>query len=78
MASVTERVIDIVAEQLGVRSEVFFMWPSGEQLAQIAALVERGVIKPVVDRSFALDEVQKALDYSQSGRAKGKIVIKVK
>jgi NADPH:quinone reductase-like Zn-dependent oxidoreductase len=66
------------AEQLGVRSEVFFMWPSGEQLAQIAALVERGVIKPVVDRSFALDEVQQALDYSQSGRAKGKIVIKVK
>jgi NADPH:quinone reductase-like Zn-dependent oxidoreductase len=66
------------AEQLGVRSEVFFMWPSGEQLAQIAALVERGAIKPVVDRSFALDEVQKALDYSQSGRAKGKVVIKMK
>jgi NADPH:quinone reductase-like Zn-dependent oxidoreductase len=31
-----------------------------------------------VDRSFALDDVQQALDYSQSGRAKGKIVIKVK
>lgn len=67
-----------LAEQLGVRSEVFFMWASGDQLAQFAALVERGVVKPVVDRSFALDEVQQALDYSQSGRAKGKIVIKVK
>jgi NADPH:quinone reductase-like Zn-dependent oxidoreductase len=66
------------AERLGVRNESFFMWPSGEQLAQIAALVESGVIKPVVDRSFSLDEVQQALDYSQSGRAKGKIAIKVK
>ena len=67
-----------LAEKLGVRSEVFFMWASGEQLARVGALVERGVIKPVVDRSFSLDGVQQALDYSQSGRAKGKIVIKVK
>lgn len=66
------------AEKLGVRSEVFFMWASGEQLAQIGALVEAGAIKPLVDRTFALDEVQQALDYSQSGRARGKIVIKVK
>lgn len=54
------------------------MWPSGEQLAQIGGLVESGVIKPVVDRSFALVEIQQALDYSQTSRAKGKIVIKVK
>lgn len=66
------------AEKLGVRNETFFMWASGEQLAHIGALVDRGVIKPVVDRSFSLDEVQQALDYSLSGRAKGKIVIKVK
>jgi len=66
------------AEQLGVRSEVFFMWPSGEQLAQIGDLVERGTIRPVVDRSFSLNEIQQALDYSQSGRAKGKIVVKVR
>lgn len=66
------------AEQLGVKSEVFFMWPSGEQLAQIGALVEQGVIKAIVDRTYSLDEAQQALDYSQSGRAKGKIVIKLK
>ncbi len=66
------------SEKLGVRSEAFFMWPSGEQLGQIGALIEQGAIKPLVDRVFALDDVDKALDYSQSGRAKGKIVIKVK
>ncbi len=66
------------AEKLGVRSEAFFMWPSGEQLAQLGALLQSGAIKPLVDRVFALDDVQQALDYSQSGRAKGKIVIQVK
>jgi NADPH:quinone reductase-like Zn-dependent oxidoreductase len=66
------------AQKLGVKSEMFFMWPSGEQLAQIAQLAERGMIKPLIDRTFSLDEAQAALDYSQSGRAKGKIVVKVK
>ena len=32
---------------------------------------------PVIDKVFPLGEAQKALDYSQSGRAKGKIVLKV-
>lgn len=67
-----------LAEQLSVKSDVFFMWPSGEQLAQIGKLVEQGAIRPLVDRVFVLEDVQEALDYSKSGRAKGKIVIRVK
>ena len=66
------------AEKLGVKSEVFFMWPSGEQLAQIGALAEQGIVKPLIDRTFSLDNAQAAFDYSQSGRAKGKIVVSVK
>ena len=53
------------------------MWPSGEQLAKIGQLAEQGVIKPLVDKTFSLDKAQQALDYSQTGRAKGKIVVKV-
>lgn len=66
------------AEKLGVKSEAFFMWPSGEMLAQIGALAGQGVIKPLIDRAFTLDQSQEALDYSQTGRAKGKIVVTVK
>ena len=43
----------------------------------ISKLLEQGVIKPVVDRAFTLDQAQEALDYSQSGRARGKIVVTV-
>ncbi|MBK9574001.1 MAG: NADP-dependent oxidoreductase [Rhodoferax sp.] len=66
------------AEKLGVKSEVFFMWPSGAQLAQIGKLAEQGRIKPLIDKTFTLDHAQDAFDYSQSGRAKGKVVVTVK
>jgi alcohol dehydrogenase len=49
----------------------------GEQLSAIARLVEGGAIKPVVDRVFPLEHVRDALAYSASGRATGKVVVKV-
>lgn len=66
------------AKELGIKSDVFFMAPSGEQLGQIAALAEQGILKPVIDTRYALARAQEALDYSESGHATGKIVIKVK
>lgn len=36
-----------------------------------------GAITPLVDRVFRLEEVCDALAYSESGRATGKVVIKV-
>jgi alcohol dehydrogenase len=53
------------------------MRANGEQLKEITRLVERGVIKPLIDRVFPLDQVRDALAYSESGRATGKVVIKV-
>ena len=66
------------AEKLGVRSEVFFMTANGEQLGQLAKLVEQGAIKPVVERSYPLAEAAQAMAQVKSGRTKGKIVIKVR
>lgn len=59
------------------RFEYLFMRPDGSQLAQIAQLVESGIIKPLVDKVFALEQVHEALAYSESGRATGKVIIKV-
>ncbi|MGW2254765.1 NADP-dependent oxidoreductase [Kitasatospora sp. NPDC001660] len=65
------------AARHGIRVEPFFMRPSGEQLAQLAALVESGAVRPYLDRSYDLTETADALRYSASKRAKGKIVIAV-
>ena len=67
-----------LAEQYGVRFDAFFMWPSGEMLAQLAQLISDGALKPVVDRTYPIDQTQEAYDYIQTGRAKGKVVIQVK
>ena len=54
-----------------------FMQASGEQLSKITALIEAGIIRPVIDRIFPFEETNEALAYSETGRAKGKIVIQV-
>lgn len=54
-----------------------FVRPDGEQLAQIARLVESSTIRPVVDRVFAFADTRQALAYLEQGRAKGKVVIQM-
>ncbi|KML44481.1 NADP-dependent oxidoreductase [Cytobacillus firmus] len=55
-----------------------FMKPSGEQLRIIANLIETGKIKPIIDRVFPFEDAQKAMEYAESGRAKGKIIVKIR
>ncbi|ATY32365.1 NADP-dependent oxidoreductase [Sphingomonas psychrotolerans] len=52
-----------------------FMHASGDQLAKIAALVDAGTIRPVVDRTFAFDALDEAMEYLGTGRAKGKVIL---
>jgi len=66
-----------LARKHGVRFEYLFMRAAGEQLGEIAKLVERGVIRPVIDKVFPLDQIREALAYSESGRARGKIVVRI-
>ncbi|MFW0717540.1 NADP-dependent oxidoreductase [Pedobacter sp. N23S346] len=55
-----------------------FMKANGSQLEKITKLIEADIIKPVVDKIFTFEQTNEALQYVESGRAKGKVVIKVK
>ncbi len=66
------------AAQLKVHYDFLFMKASGSQLRQITSLVESGAVRPVVDRVFPFESTNDALAYVESGRAKGKVVIKVR
>jgi len=46
-------------------------------LAVLADLMKAGKLRPVLDRSYALSEVPTAIRYSEEGRARGKIIIKM-
>jgi NADPH:quinone reductase-like Zn-dependent oxidoreductase len=54
-----------------------FMKASGDQLREITSLIEAGTVRPVVDRTFPFESAGEALAYVETGRAKGKVVVKV-
>ena len=57
-----------------------FLWmkANGDQLAEIASLVDSGIIRPVIDRVFPFESTKEALAYVDQGRAKGKVVVTMK
>lgn len=55
-----------------------FMRASGDQLREIGSLIEAGGIRPVLDRVFPFESTKEAMAYVETGRAKGKVVVKVR
>jgi NADPH:quinone reductase-like Zn-dependent oxidoreductase len=66
------------AHGLGIGYAFLFMKASGSQLREITRLIDAGVIRPVVDKVFTFEATNEALAYVESGRAKGKVVIKLR
>ncbi|SFR02811.1 alcohol dehydrogenase [Lentzea waywayandensis] len=66
------------AKRRQVTYSFLFMRANGNQLREITALIEAGIIRPVVDRVFPFDSTNEALAHVERGRAKGKVVITVK
>ena len=54
------------------------MKANGFQLKDITALIEADIIIPMVDKVFPFNSINDALAYVESGRAKGKVVVKMK
>jgi NADPH:quinone reductase-like Zn-dependent oxidoreductase len=55
-----------------------FMRASGEQLAKITSFIESGAIRPIIDKVFPFEETNEALAYVETGRAKGKVVVRMR
>lgn len=46
-------------------------------ISVLVGLLAEGVINPVVDSTFSLEQVPEALTYLRSGKARGKVVVKI-
>ena len=66
------------AKRHRVSYSFLFMKPSGDQLREIGALIDSGAIRPVVDRVFPFESTKEALAYVEQGRARGKVIVKVR
>ncbi|PGH14010.1 hypothetical protein AJ79_03279 [Helicocarpus griseus UAMH5409] len=86
VVSVAQPVPEKEKEWEGVRAEIerrrlisrfFIVRPDGEQLAKISKLVEEGELKPVVEREMELYQGREAMELVESGRIRGKVVLRV-
>ena len=66
------------AQGLGIGYSFLFMKANGVQLRLITRLIDGGAIRPVIDKVFAFESVNEAMAYVEAGRAKGKVVVKIK
>ncbi len=66
------------AKKLNVNFKFLFMKPEGKQLSEITALIEAGKIRSIIDKVFPFEQTNEAMAYVETGRAKGKVVVKIK
>lgn len=66
------------AQGLGIDYSFLFMKANGTQLRLITRLIEGGAIRPVIDKVFPFESTNEAMAYVEAGRAKGKVVVKVR
>jgi NADPH:quinone reductase-like Zn-dependent oxidoreductase len=70
--------VRVKAKRHQVNYSFLFMRANGDQLAEITALIDSGIIRPVVDRVFPFESTDEAMAYVEAGRAKGKAVVNVR
>ncbi len=66
------------AKRRSVHYSFLFMTANGDQLRELAALVDAGAIHPIIDRVYPFDATLDALAYVENGRATGKVVVTVR
>lgn len=64
------------AKAKGIKGFFFLVQSNGEDMKQIADLIEKGIIKPHVSAVYSFDEVGKAHEQIETGSTKGKVIIK--
>jgi NADPH:quinone reductase-like Zn-dependent oxidoreductase len=77
LVSIKNKPNQEMADRYGVRCEFVLVGPNAHILNELRSLIEMGQLHPVIDKVFRFDDVKQAQNYSQSGKAKGKIVLEV-
>ncbi len=77
MFALSNKIIKL-AKKLNVNYSFLFMKPNSNQLSQISQMIEAEKIHPILDKIYPFEQINEALSYVASGRAKGKVIVKVR
>lgn len=66
------------ALQHGVRAAMTVVVPDGRRLSEVGKLIDAGKLRVVIDSEFPLEQAAPAHERSESRRARGKIILRVR
>ncbi|MET3557061.1 NADPH:quinone reductase-like Zn-dependent oxidoreductase [Streptococcus rupicaprae] len=72
------RGFDQMAKKYGVRYDFIFVESNGDQLQEVATILDNLKLKPSIDTVYLFEEVNAALDKVANGRSSGKTVLTMK
>jgi NADPH:quinone reductase-like Zn-dependent oxidoreductase len=77
LVTTVEPVDESAANRAGLRAVHISMKRSAADLAELGALAEKGALKPRLAQTMTLSEARAAQELSETGKAHGKVVLKV-
>jgi NADPH:quinone reductase-like Zn-dependent oxidoreductase len=66
-----------LAEEKGIKALSYMVQSNGDDMEQLAELLEAGTIKPYIFKEFSFSEIGEAHRQIETGRTRGKIVINI-
>jgi len=78
LLSLVSRKLTAIEKKTQTHYHFLFMKPSGAQLREIKLLLEEKRLIPVIDRVVEFANAPQAMEYLESGRAKGKVIVSIK
>jgi len=75
--SITAGPREEILKQYDINATKFLFISNPVQLQQIVALIEQGIVKVHIDKTFPLVQAKEALEYVRKGRTRGKVVLTV-
>ncbi|MDP9650188.1 NADP-dependent oxidoreductase [Paraburkholderia caledonica] len=78
VSGLMSRKIMRLAKKRNVAYSFLFMRPDGAQLSEIGELLKSEQVRPVIDKVFPFEQAKEALEYLAQGRARGKVVVRMK
>jgi NADPH:quinone reductase-like Zn-dependent oxidoreductase len=73
--SITAKPRSELMEGLDIKATNFLFHSDPVQLKQIVKLIEAGIVKVFIDKTFPLTEAKAELEYVNKGRTRGKVVL---
>jgi NADPH:quinone reductase-like Zn-dependent oxidoreductase len=77
LATTVQPIDEAAAQRAGIRAVQVIMRRNARDLVELASLVEKGAVKPRLSETMNLNQAKQAQELSESGKTRGKVILKV-